>query len=69
MLLQLRVIKATDRSSGWTKSPARYRETWWWNDVINSVIEKWKLWKKWKQGNTSKEKAFEQFALDRNRLP
>ena len=43
MLLQLRVIKATDRSSGWTKSPARHRETWWWNDVINSVIEKWKL--------------------------
>ena len=32
---------AADRSCGWTKGPARHRETSWWSDdVINSIIEK-----------------------------
>ena len=50
------LLEATDRSCEWTKDPSRHRETWWWNDdVSDSVSEKHKLLKEWKQGNTSKE--------------
>ena len=34
---------------------ARYTETWRWNNNV-SVSENWKLWKEWKQPNTSKER-------------
>ena len=52
------LLEPTVRSSGWTKGPARHRETWWRNDddVNNSFSEKFILWKEWKQGNISKER-------------
>ena len=54
------LIEVTDRSCKWTNGPARCNETWWWNDnVSNSVSKNWKLWKDWKQRNTSKEKYLE----------
>lgn len=34
---------------------ARHKETSWWNDIRNSISEKHKLWKKWKQGQTREE--------------
>ena len=40
--------------------PAIHRETWWWNDVIKSVIKKWKLWKEWNHRNTSKERYLQE---------
>ena len=40
---------------------------WWCNDdVSNSVSEKQKLWKEWKQGNTSKEKYLDAKIKARN---
>ena len=51
------LLEPTVRRSGWTKGPARHRETWWRNDdVDNSFSEKFILWKKWKERNISKEK-------------
>ena len=35
------------------------KETCWWNYASNSVSEKCKLWKEWKQGNTSKRICLE----------
>ena len=44
--------EAASKSFGWTKGPAGHENTWQSNDdVCNSVGEKLKLWKKWKQGN------------------
>lgn len=34
---------------------ARHKETSWWNDIRNSISEKHKLWKNWKQGQTREE--------------
>ena len=40
------LLKATNRSCGWTKDPTRNRETWWWySDICNGVNEKGKIWK------------------------
>ena len=40
------LLEAAVRSCGWTKSQARHKKGWWWNDdVCNSVTEKRKLWK------------------------
>ena len=50
------LLEATYRSSGWTKGPAIHEETWWWNIVSSSVLEKQK---QHKQGNTSNEKYLE----------
>ena len=46
-------VEAADRNCEWTKGLIRHRETWWWNDVSISVKENCKIWKEWKQGNTS----------------
>ena len=50
------LLETPGRSYGWTKGPARHKETWCWN---YNISEKRKLWKEWKQGNTSKEKYLE----------
>ena len=50
------LIEATERSCGWTKGPPRHKETWWWNEAVDSAVkEKRKCWKEWKKGKTSKE--------------
>ena len=45
------LLEATYRSCGWTRGPATHKETWWWNTVSSSVLEKQK---QQKQGNTSR---------------
>ena len=49
-------LETTNKSCGWTKGPARHKETWGWNDNVgNSISKKCKLWKEWKEQNTDKE--------------
>ena len=41
-------IGAAEKVCGWTKGPARHKETWWWNDEVAEVIEeKRKLYTEW----------------------
>ena len=55
-LLKGPLLQATDRNCECTEGPARHKETGWGNDdASNSVSEKRKLWKKWKQGNTRRK--------------
>ena len=50
------LLTVTDQTCGWTKGPARHRETWWWNgEVEHSIKEKRELWSDWKKGLVNKE--------------
>lgn len=50
------MIQATDRSCEWTKDVAKHEKTWRRNDdVSNSISEKQRLWKEWKQGKQIKK--------------
>ncbi|XP_057306130.1 uncharacterized protein LOC130644510 [Hydractinia symbiolongicarpus] len=47
------LLEASDDTCGWTKGPARHRQTWWWNNEVDQCIkEKRKLWKEWKSGGS-----------------
>ena len=51
------LLNACDTICGWTRGgkPKR-KETWWWNDEVDSIIkEKRRLWKEWQKGG-DKEK-------------
>ena len=50
------LLEAADQLCGWTRGWCpRHKETWWWSiDVGNSVKEKRKAWKQWKNGGTKK---------------
>ena len=50
------ILNSIDTSCGWTKSGNVPRETWWWNDTVDSAIkEKRRLWKAWKMGGSKEE--------------
>lgn len=56
------LLEAADRGCGLTKGSARRTclpTCCWGDDVSNSVSEKRKLWKEWKQENTSTGKCLE----------
>ena len=60
VMKKMLLLKVIGMSCGWVKGSARYRETWWWiDDVSNSVCDKWKLRKEWRQKNKSKKKYLE----------
>ena len=49
------LLTAADKVCGWTKGPPRHKETWWWNDEVDTAVkEKRELWKNWKLGKISK---------------
>ena len=54
------LINACDSVCGWTKGNCKQeRETWWWDETIESLVkQKRKLWKEWRKGG-SKEKYLE----------
>ena len=54
------LINACDSACGWTKGNCKQeRETWWWDETIESLVkQKRKLWKEWRKG-CSKEKYLE----------
>ena len=33
------LLKSTEKVCGFTKGPARHKETWWWNEEVRKVIE------------------------------
>ena len=40
-----RLLTASDKICGWTKSPARHTVKWWWDDEVDRAIrEKRKCW-------------------------
>ena len=51
---------ACDSVCGWTKGNCKQeRETWWWDETVESLLkQKWKLWKEWQKGG-SKDKYLE----------
>ena len=49
--LKTALLDTTNETCGETKKQHYKRETWWWNDEVNSAIaEKRRCWKGWKQG-------------------
>ena len=54
------LINACDSVCGWKKGNCKQeRETWWWNETVESLVkQKRKLWKVWQKGG-SKEKYLE----------
>ena len=53
------LINACDSVSGWMKENSKQRETWWWDETVESLVkQKIKLWKEWQKGG-SKEKYLE----------
>jgi hypothetical protein len=51
-------LNATEEVCGWTKGPARHKETWWWNeDVANKTREKKKCYKEWRRTRAEKERT------------
>ena len=49
--LKTALLDTTNETCGKTKKWHHKRETWWWNDEVNSAIaEKRRCWKAWKQG-------------------
>ena len=49
--LKTALLDTTNETCGKTKKQPHKRETWWWNDEVNSAIaEKRRCWKAWKQG-------------------
>ena len=58
--MQGALSEATSSNCGWTKGPAKDKETCWWNDEFqDSPSEKQKLSKEWKEGNITKKKYLE----------
>ena len=33
------LLRATEKTCGWSKGPARHEATWWWNNVVDMVIQ------------------------------
>ena len=54
------MINACDSVCGWTKGNCKQeRETWWWDETVESFVKlKKELWKEWQKGD-SKEKYLE----------
>ena len=54
------LINVCDSVCGWTKGNCKQeRETWWWDETVESLVkQKRKLWKEWQKGD-SKEKYWE----------
>ena len=54
------MINACDSVCGWTKGNCKQeRETWWWDETVESFVKlKKELWKEWQKGG-SKEKYLE----------
>ena len=46
---------ACGKNCGWTKGAPRCNEIWWWDDRVNAIKLKCKLWKEWKEDMKSKE--------------
>ena len=58
--IKSRLINACDSVCGWTKGNCKQeRETWWWDETVESFVKlKKELWKEWQKGG-SKEKYLE----------
>ena len=54
------LLNAYNTVCGWTRSgKPKLKETWWWNDEVDSTIkEKIRLWNEWQKGG-DKEKYLE----------
>ena len=50
------MINACDSVCGWTKGNCKKeRETWWWDETVESLVkQKRKLWKEWQKGGSKK---------------
>ena len=54
--LKTALLDTTNQTCGKTKKLHRRRETWWWNDGVNTTIsEKRRCWKAWKQGGDKEQ--------------
>ena len=51
------LLEAADKICGWTRGGCpRHKETWWWNnDVDSAVKEKQMTWKRWKNRGSKEE--------------
>ena len=51
------LLKSTEKVCGFTKGPARHKETWWWNEEVRKVIEeKRRCYKVWHETKTEVDK-------------
>ena len=55
--LKSALVDAAAETCGWTKGGCqRHKETWWWNDEVDSIIkEKRKAWMEWKRGGCKED--------------
>ena len=63
-LLEKKSLKVTEEVCGWTKGPARYLQTWWWNEEVAAIIDikktKFKEWHKAK-GSLEEESKHKEY--------
>ena len=50
-------LKSAEEVCGWTKGPAKHRETWWWNQEVEEAVEnKRKCFKAWQHSKMMPDK-------------
>ena len=53
--LKRSLLSVADKVCGQTSSRHLKRETWWWDDDVNSAISEKRCWKAWKEGGSKEE--------------